>query len=161
MNIQIRIGFFVNFCHPSQPLGLRSPWGNNYFYLILGMGGCEVRDLPQVENSRRILVKPFRGNVVKYKCRTHYRLFGQNVFHCADIRKWGGGEAPVCTRKFCWKKNLWLSCITIAVNSKISPKNYENPSFFLVHRYNFNSNTYLPYACHHWGLYCRALYNAS
>jgi hypothetical protein len=63
------------------------------------MGGCEVRDLPQVENSRRILVKPFRGNVVKYKCRTHYRLFGQNMFHCADGGKWGGGEAPVCTRK--------------------------------------------------------------
>jgi len=65
------------------------------------MGGCEVRDLPQVENSRRILVKPFRGNVVKYKCRTHYRLFGQNMFHCADGGKWGGGEAPVCTRPGC------------------------------------------------------------
>jgi hypothetical protein len=65
------------------------------------MGGCEVRDLPMVENSRRILVKPFRGNVVKYKCRTHYRLFGQNMFHCADEGKWAGGEPPICTRPGC------------------------------------------------------------
>ena len=106
------------------------------------MGGCEVRDLPQVENSRRILVKPFRGNVVKYKCRTHYRLFGQNMFHCADGGKWGGGEAPVCTRKFCWKKILSLSCITVAVISKILTKNYEALLLFLVHQYNFNSIIY-------------------
>ena len=75
---------------------------SNAFCIIPGMGGCEVRDLPMVENSRRILVKPFRGNVVKYKCRTHYRLFGQNMFHCADGGKWGGGEPPICTRKFCF-----------------------------------------------------------
>ena len=65
------------------------------------MGGCEVRDLPMVENSRRILVKPFRGNVVKYKCRTHMRLFGNNLFYCTDGGNWGGGKPPICTRPGC------------------------------------------------------------
>ena len=106
------------------------------------MGGCEVRDLPQVENSRRILVKPFRGNVVKYKCRTHYRLFGQNMFHCADGGKWGGGEAPVCTRKFCWKKFTFPFLYHYSRNFQNFDQKIWGPPFFHVHQYNFNSNIY-------------------
>ena len=107
------------------------------------MGGCEVRDLPQVENSRRILVKPFRGNVVKYKCRTHYRLFGQNMFHCADGGKWGGGEAPVCTRKFCWKKFTFPFLYHYSRNFQHFDKKLWGPLFSLyisckviIHTYN-------------------------
>ena len=106
------------------------------------MGGCEVRDLPQVENSRRILVKPFRGNVVKYKCRTHYRLFGQNMFHCADGGKWGGGEAPVCTRKFCWKKISSAFLYHYRRNFQNFVQKLWGPPFSLIHQYNFNSNIY-------------------
>ena len=77
------------------------------------MGGCEVRDLPDVENARRIIVKPYRGNVVKYRCRSHYRLFGQNMFNCGDGGKWAGGEPPVCTRK-CKKICFGLEVFTKA-----------------------------------------------
>ena len=70
------------------------------FMLFIGMGSCEVRDLPVVHNARRIMVRPFRGSVIKYKCHRHFTLLGdQDTAHCVGHKKWNMHEAPVCARK--------------------------------------------------------------
>ena len=70
---------------------------SNFF--ITGIGSCEVRDLPLVDNARRIPVKGFRGSVVKIKCHSHFKLLGEHLAHCVDDKKWSLQEAPVCTRE--------------------------------------------------------------
>ena len=66
---------------------------------FLGMGSCEIRDLPTVKNARRIMVRPYRGSVVRYKCNRGYHLYGPHLFHCVDHKEWSHLEAPVCASK--------------------------------------------------------------
>ena len=66
---------------------------------FLGMGSCEIRDLPTVKNARRILVRPYRGSVVRYKCNRGFHLYGPHLFHCVDHKEWSHLEAPVCASK--------------------------------------------------------------
>ena len=63
------------------------------------MGSCEIRDLPTVKNARRILVRPYRGSVVRYKCNRGFHLYGPHLFHCVDHKEWSHLEAPVCASK--------------------------------------------------------------
>jgi len=65
------------------------------------MGSCEIRDLPTVKNARRIMVRPYRGSVVRYKCNRGYHLYGPHLFHCVDHKEWSHLEAPVCARRGC------------------------------------------------------------
>ena len=69
------------------------------FIFFTGIGSCEIRDLPLVDNARRIPVKGFRGSVVKIKCHNHFKLLGEHLAHCVDDKKWSLQEAPVCTRE--------------------------------------------------------------
>ena len=72
---------------------------SNHDLFLQGMGGCEVRNLPDVKNAKRILVRPFRGSVVKYKCHNGFKILGEEFAYCADHNTWSLQEAPVCTRK--------------------------------------------------------------
>ncbi len=69
-------------------------------HIFLGIGGCEIRDLPRVKNARRIPVRPFRGSVVKFKCSNGYSLYGERLFNCQGYNKWSDNPPPVCAREF-------------------------------------------------------------
>ena len=46
------------------------------------------------------MVRPYRGSVVRFKCRRGYHLFGPRLFHCVDHKEWSHLEAPVCVSKY-------------------------------------------------------------
>lgn len=65
------------------------------------IGSCQLRNLAEVKNARRIIVRPYRGSVVRYKCSPEYKLFGPKMVHCIDHNTWSTKRAPVCVRRGC------------------------------------------------------------
>ena len=81
-------------------ISLGTPLDFHSYFHVSDIGSCEVRDLPEVKNARRIMVRPYRGSVVRFKCRRGYHLFGPRLFHCVDHKEWSHLEAPVCVSKY-------------------------------------------------------------
>ena len=67
---------------------------------VPGIGGCNMDDMPEIDNGRKVIEEGYRGSVFRYKCKARYKLFGYNgPISCEGNKKWSKQTAPVCTRK--------------------------------------------------------------
>ena len=90
-------------------------WNSVYRYLILSflyfieINGCKFGDSPEIVNGRLIVVRPYRGSVLRYKCHQGFKLFGQHMLHCQG-NKWSSSQTPVCASKYLLFINLFGCC---------------------------------------------------
>lgn len=70
------------------------------YFLISGIGGCNIDDMPEIKNGKKVVEHGTRGSVFKYRCNSPFRLFGHHrPISCGGGNKWNIKHIPVCTSK--------------------------------------------------------------
>ena len=77
----------------------KSSQNNFTVFLFSELNGCKFVDTPEVANGQLIVVRPYRGSVLRYKCHQGFKLFGQHTLHCQG-NKWSSSQPPVCASKY-------------------------------------------------------------
>ena len=63
--------------------------------------GCNIDNMPEIMNGRKIEVPGTRGSVFKYRCNAPFKLFGHHgPIGCQGNNKWSLQHIPVCTSKY-------------------------------------------------------------
>ena len=70
------------------------------YFFISGIGGCNIDDMPEIKNGKKVVEHGTRGSVFKYRCNSPFRLFGHHrPISCGGGNKWNIKHIPVCTSK--------------------------------------------------------------
>ena len=74
----------------------------NFTFTVSILGpGCNIDNMPEIMNGRKIEVPGTRGSVFKYRCNAPFKLFGHHgPIGCQGNNKWSLQHIPVCTSKY-------------------------------------------------------------